>query len=290
MPFNPAEPAAALYGVIPQAYAQRLATVTGDPTVDAINALNLGSQARNDPGRGEYLSFLRDTNTQGFDASATEARIGAQKDIDVALLNNMDDMNKGGFLRGVNTGPESFIYRDPTVIAEADAAAIQAQQAENLNKAGTGAQAFANAGYRIPAKVLPGILTPPQAEEQLPNFETDYIKPVDKANLVIEEHKAESARIAANKPPSSSSGDVRYTDEYDADGNFVKRSVSGKGEPPKREPRGLPPFASLAADLKSKGYKVTGETPTSLIAIDAKGNRATFVKTANGGSARKQGS
>lgn len=209
MPFNPAEPNAQLYGIMPQYYAASLAAKTGDRTADAINALNLGDHARGASGLRGYEDLIRQANEMGY-----RAEMGSQqKDRDVAYLNNVAALIKAGAARGIRPGEATQLQFDPTVVAEADAAALQAQQAENVSKVGSGVQGMAAGDLRPNLDYLAGILTPPQATAPTP---APTVAPTvdSQAKMINAEANREEAKYAGVRAKNSGGGGRDYT-EYE---------------------------------------------------------------------------
>lgn len=242
MPFNPAEPNASIYGIIPQAYAQSLAQTTGDPTADAVNRLTLGMMARRGGGQEGYLSSIDKANQLGAETARYEADTKGATDRDVAMLGNMANFAKGGYLRGVRAGPNTQIQMDPNVIAQADANAIQAQQAENFSKLGTGANQLSEAGVTPPVEYIRGVMTPPQAPQLAPPVTKGYINPGDKASqdkAAADLISAQAARTrAANgegRPNSEETVEENQvydpkTGKYTTIGRTVKHKTKGHGD------------------------------------------------------------
>jgi hypothetical protein len=166
MPINIAEPAHQLYGIIPQAYAQRLATPTGDPTADAINALNLGSQARrsNMGGYEMLVARAQDAALQAHDLEQQTARGTAYMN----QLPNLIDRGAGGAVSAANTG----YLVDPRAIRGADVAQRKSIDAATFKTAGEGAEKLAGAGVPLPTEYLSGLITPAEMNKPTPVSQT----------------------------------------------------------------------------------------------------------------------
>lgn len=188
MPINLAEPSAALYGVIPQAYAQSLMTPTGDPTVDALNRSQLARMYKHSS-TGGYEQLIRENNAAAMQAHELEQQTEADKAW-IAQEPNLIKVGAGGTIMPQN----SNYLIDQHGIREADAGQLQAQEAENVSKVGTGVNQLSQAGIAPPTDYIRGIFTPPQAKELIQPITPGYVNPGDKAALA----SAEADMVSAN--------------------------------------------------------------------------------------------
>lgn len=263
MPFNPAEPSAALFGVIPQAYSQMLATRTGDPTVDAINALNLGMQARGDGGSRGYLDAIRESNQLGAESARHEIETKAQGDLDVAFANNYHNYIKAGASGSIGPGAGSRVQLDRVAGREADVNALRTQEADNYSTMMTGAKAGAEAGVAPMTNYIRGILTPPSAEELIEAPQGGYISPKDQEQLKIDKLKAEADMVSARKPNASNGNDgaksvTHYIIGRDGQPTPISVEVTDKNSP--KVPTG-PAAAPVSAPVTRKFIQTTVQGP-----------------------------
>jgi hypothetical protein len=232
MPFNPVNPNAAIYGVIPQAYAQSLAQSTGDPTADAINRLNLGMHARGASGLGGYEGLIRRANDQALEAAKMEGQV----DLDKAMLAQIAPLADRGISRAVDTGTGSYIRRDNTALAEADAFLNQERQAGIYKTTMDGAKAGAEAGITPQAGYIQGMQTTPWHETPVDQVNLGYIPELDKQKLAIDKQEADAAMISARKPNASDKSDEpkykvnQIWDPKQSKWVTIGREVTGRGD------------------------------------------------------------
>jgi hypothetical protein len=207
MPFNPTAPNAALYGVFPQAYAQSLASPTGDPTADAINRLNLGQHARGSGGVGSYEDLIRQANMMGYSAEMGDQ----QTRRDVAYLGAVPNMVKVAAGGAVGPGADTGLQIDPTALRQADAAQAQAQQAENIQRIGTAIDAAAGGDFKFNDQYLAAALTNPWSNVIAP-APSKHVTTENQADMKRAENdavKAQAAMVNARKPSSSGEGNTQ---------------------------------------------------------------------------------
>lgn len=270
MPFNPAEPSANLYGLFPSAYAQSLATTTGDPTADAINRLNLGQHARGDGGLRGYEDLIRNANEMGY-----RAEMGAQqKDRDVAWLNNFKAMIEAGAISGVHPGEATGLGIDPQRLASGDAAAIAAQRAARFKTLGEGANQFAQADQQVPGEYIQGVMADDYSRV-IPPAPKSFVTTENKAKATQAEADMVSAKAAQQRAANGEGSSKDYVETEDVFNPFtrtweraVKRRIYGRGgggaapaggaamPPPtttKREPKFIQTPQGLKPNPKYKG-------------------------------------
>lgn len=212
MPFNPAEPNAQLYGIIPQMYAQSLATSTGDPTADAINRLNLGGHARMGAGnmRG-YEDLIAQANQMGY-----QAEMGDQQTRrDTAYYGAIPQMVQAGVGGAVLPGQNTGLQIDQRRLAQGDAAAMQAQQAKILENVAQATDAAAGADLQFDPKMLAGVLTSPWSNVIAP-APTPFVTTENKADMIRANNdtiKANASMVSARKPPGGGSDGKTKTEE-----------------------------------------------------------------------------
>lgn len=233
MAFNPAEPSASIYGIFPQLYGQSLAQSTGDPTADAINRLTLGRLARGSASTAGYEDLIRQANQMG----ASVEMAGQQKDRDVAWLNNIDKIIKVAGGRGVMPGQSTGLQIDPRVVAQADAAQAQAQQAENLQRVGTGMDAAAGADFAFDPSMIAGMLTNPWSSVIAP-APTKHVTTENQADMIRANNdtiKANASMISAKKPSGGDGDNKTSTEENQVwdpktkTWKTISRTVKSKG-------------------------------------------------------------
>jgi hypothetical protein len=248
MPYDPATPAHQLYGIIPQAYAQRLASSTGDPTADAINALNLGRQARGANMQG-YEALIRSAQEMGMQAHGAEQTTKRQAD----YLRYIPDAAEYGGAGAIGYDPRTgMINPDPRAIRQVDAQQSGYIHSQTVGNVAGAMKDAADAGQKLPDSIVQGGMTSPYSKEYAPPT-TNYIRPKDQEQLEIDRMEAEASMVAAKKPNGGGGGgDVTFTTGYQLmpDGSWQPTTMVSKGNapPPPGPANGIrPPPGSPAA-------------------------------------------
>lgn len=227
MPYQAIAPNQAAFGTEQDAYLKSLLGPTGDPGADAINRVNLGFQARNSP--DNYLQALREAN-------ASQERFGAaenSRDVAQSYLGNIAAILKQGAGRGIALPNNGYLQTDPSVMRTADVQALQAMQAEAVDKTGSGVEHLANAGFAPSAGYIGGMITPPAQAEPAPV--SNYLSPGNKAKLeeaaaAKEQAAAATTRAVKNHEGANSAKDVT-TYIVKPDGSRIPVSVTSTTKP-----------------------------------------------------------
>jgi hypothetical protein len=210
MPINLPTPNADIFGFIPQAYAARLAASTGDPTVDALNAANLGMQARMGRGQQTYADLIRENSAYAAQAHGAEQQTVRQGQ----YLQHIPQWIDRGAGRAPN--PAQFgVEVDPTVIAGADVAQRKGIDANTAKTTGEAAEKLTSAGVPLPTDYISGLITP--AEQQMPTPVSTTTAPLtpgqtdSRIEANAKEAEARASMVAANRPASGGGDDAIKT-------------------------------------------------------------------------------
>ena len=227
MPYAAVKPDANIFGVFPSALAQRLGTVTGDKTADALNQILL--QMKSSGGAEGYLAALQAAQDNQLEGSAQENQTEIGKTY-LQQLSGLADKGVAGALKVDNP----YFATDSSKLVGNDAQVQQLRQSQIVQNAGAGVKSLADADMAPTPEAVGGMITP--YLQETPTEVKPYVTVENKAKKTTAEAAAENAKAATYRAVHNQEGkaDGQETSTYmvGPDGTRHLIGVTTKGHIP----------------------------------------------------------